>query len=201
MSEITQIKSKNHTKTRTLCECAIMLALSVALSFFSISPGGFGGSITPASMLPVMVIGIRHGYKWGLGTSFVFSLFQLITGISYFSYVKGFLPFTICLFFDFLIPFTLLGLTAMAVSRKKGSTPKLNVPRVISVSFAVMLLRFLCHFFSGVTIWREYAGEQNPIIYSLVYNVVYMLPEMAITLLVLGLMLISKKIRALLIEF
>ena len=197
MSEITQIKSK---KTRTLCECAIMLALSVALSFFQISPGAFGGSITPASMLPVMIIGIRHGYKWGLGTSFVFSLFQLITGLSYFSFVKGFVPFAICLFFDFLIPFTLLGLTAMAVSRGKGRVAKLNIPRVMTVSFAVMLLRFICHFISGVTIWREYAGEQNPIIYSLVYNVVYMLPEMAITLTALGLLLISKKIRAMIIE-
>ena len=99
-------------------------------------------------MLPVMIIGIRHGYKWGLGTSFVFSLFQLITGLSYFSFVKGFVPFAICLFFDFLIPFTLLGLTAMAVSRGKGRVAKLNIPRVMTVSFAVMLLRFICHFIS-----------------------------------------------------
>ena len=97
--------SKN---TKTLCECAIMLAMSIALSFFAISPGTFGGSITPASMLPVLFVGIRHGQKWGFGTAFVYSVFQLFTGISYFSYIKGFVPYLICFLFDFILAFTML---------------------------------------------------------------------------------------------
>ena len=185
-------------RTKILCESAILLAFSVALSFFSISPGAFGGSITPASMLPILIVGIRHGYKWGLGTAFVFSIFQLLTGLSYFSYVKGFWPFTICLFFDFIIPFTILGLSAFACVKRKNQETKLNVPKVILTCGALMVMRFLCHFISGVTIWREYAGAQNPFVYSLVYNVVYMLPEVLITLSVLGLLLISNRIRDLL---
>ena len=185
-------------RTKILCESAILLAFSVALSFFSISPGAFGGSITPASMLPVLIVGIRHGYKWGLGTAFVFSIFQLLTGLSYFSYVKGFGPYMICLFFDFIIPFTILGLSAFACVKRKNQEPKLNVLKVILTCGALMIMRFLCHFISGVTIWRGYAGEQNPFVYSLVYNVIYMLPEVLITLSVLGLLLISKRIRELL---
>ncbi len=185
-------------RTKVLCESAILLAVSIVLSFFSISPGAFGGSITPASMLPVLIVGIRHGYKWGLGTAFIFSLFQLVTGISYFSYVKGFGPYLICLMFDFIIPFTILGLSAFASTRRKNQEPKLNIPRVILTCGALMLLRFGCHFISGVTIWRGYAGEQNPFVYSLVYNVVYMLPEVLIALAALGLLLISKRIRELL---
>ena len=185
-------------RTKILCESAILLAVSIVLSFFSISPGAFGGSITPASMLPILIVGIRHGYKWGLGTAFIFSLFQLLTGISYFSYVKGFVPFLICFMFDFIVPFTILGLSAFACAKKKDKEPKLNVPKVILTCGALMVMRFCCHFVSGVTIWRGYAGEQNPFIYSFVYNVVYMFPEVFITLTALGLLLISKRIRELL---
>lgn len=197
MNEKNLLRSK---QTRILCESAILLAFSIALSFFAISPGAFGGSITPASMLPVLIIGIRHGYKWGLGTAFIFSLFQLVTGLSYFSYVKGFWPFVICLMFDFIIPFTILGLSAFACAKKKNKEPKLNVPKVILTSGVLMVTRFGCHFISGVTIWRGYAGEQNPFIYSFVYNVVYMLPEVLITLTALGLLLISKRIRELMVS-
>ena len=197
MSEKNLLRSK---QTKILCESAILLAFSIALSFFAISPGAFGGSITPASMLPILIVGIRHGYKWGLGTAFIFSLFQLVTGLSYFSYVKGFVPFLICLMFDFIVPFTILGLSAFACAKKKGKEPKLNVPKVIITSGALMVMRFGCHFISGVTIWKEYAGEQNPFIYSFVYNVVYMLPEVLITLTALGLLLISKRIRELLVS-
>ena len=199
MSEEIKNDSKIREKTKVLCECAIMLALSIALSFFSITPGGFGGSITPASMLPVLLVGIRHGYKWGVGTAFVFSIFQLITGLSYFSYIQGFLAYLVCLLFDFIIPFTLLGLSAFACVKTKGEEPKLNIPKVIITSGVLMVMRFICHFVSGVTIWRAYADEvgQSPFVYSLLYNVVYMLPEIAITLVVLGLMLVSRQVREL----
>ena len=199
MSEEIKSNSKNREKTRVLCECAIMLALSIALSFFSITPGGFGGSITPASMLPVLLVGIRHGYKWGIGTAFIFSIFQLVTGLSYFSYIQGFSAYLVCLLFDFIIPFTLLGLSAFASIKNKREDARLNVPKVIITSGVLMVMRFLCHFVSGVTIWRAYADEvgQSPFVYSLLYNVVYMLPEIAITLSVLGLFVGSGKIREL----
>ena len=97
----TSQKSRVSSTTKTLCECAILLAMSIALSFFAINPGTFGGSITPASMLPILFVGLRHGKKWGFGTAFVYSVFQLLTGLSYFSYIKGFGPYVICLLFDF----------------------------------------------------------------------------------------------------
>lgn len=193
--------SKN---TKILCECAIMLAMSIALSFFAISPGTFGGSITPASMLPVLFVGIRHGHKWGFGTAFVYSVFQLLTGLSYFSYIKGFGPYLICILFDFVLAFTMLGITSFAKPRNntkeeskylESETPKYNLIKVFGFIALAMVMRFVCHFISGITIWREYDIYNNPYIYSLVYNLIYMLPEMLICLAVAALLLSTKKSR------
>ena len=185
--------SKN---TKTLCECAIMLAMSIALSFFAITPGTFGGSITPASMLPVLFVGIRHGHKWGFGTAFAYSVFQLLTGISYFSYIKGFGAYLVCFLFDFILAFTMLGLTSFARPKADSNgEKKVNLIKIFSFIALAMVLRFLCHFISGVTIWKSYDIYNNPVVYSLVYNLVYMLPEMLICLAAAGLLLSTKKSR------
>jgi len=185
--------SKN---TKTLCECAILLAMSIALSFFKITPGTFGGSITPASMLPVLFVGLRHGSKWGFGTAFVFSIYQLLDGLSYFSYIKGFIPYLICILFDFILAFTMLGLTSFARPKADSNgEKKVNLIKIFSFIALAMVLRFLCHFISGVTIWKSYDIYNNPVVYSLVYNLIYMLPEMLICLAAAGLLLSTKKSR------
>ena len=181
--------------TKKLCECAILLAMSIALSFFAISPGGFGGSITPASMLPILLVGLRHGTKWGFGTAFVYSVFQLLTGISYFSYVKGFGPYMICLTFDFVLAFTALGITSFAKPKASNGGTKINLIKTFSFILFSMMARFVCHFISGITIWKTYDVYNNPWLYSLVYNVAYMLPEMLITLAAAGALLSTKKLR------
>ena len=67
------------TNTRALCECAIMLALAVILSFIPFGRLPFGGTITPASMLPICLVSITYGWKWGLGVGFVAPIFRSLT--------------------------------------------------------------------------------------------------------------------------
>ena len=55
-----------------------------------------------------------------------------------------------------------------------------------SVSIATGLaltgvLRFVCHFISGVTVWSEYAADKTAVMYSLYYNLSYMIPEIILT--------------------
>ena len=70
----------------------MMLALSIALSFVVIYKMPLGGSVTLFSMLPVMLVSVRHGLKWGLPTAFIYSLFQFFTGlILIFSFLLQFL--------------------------------------------------------------------------------------------------------------
>ena len=68
--------SKTYSKTRTLVECALMIALGTVLANIKIYELPNGGSITLFSMLPFIMISFRHGVKWGLFTGFVNSLLQ-----------------------------------------------------------------------------------------------------------------------------
>ena len=60
---------------------AVMVALASALSLIKLYELPLGGSVTLLSMLPIVVISISLGLKWGVGSSFVYSLIQLFFGI------------------------------------------------------------------------------------------------------------------------
>ena len=51
-----------------LTESAVMIALATILSLFKLVDLPYGGSITLASMLPVLLIAYRYGTAWGLLT-------------------------------------------------------------------------------------------------------------------------------------
>ena len=57
--------TKTYSKTRTLVECALMIALGTVLANIKIYELPNGGSITLFSMLPFILISFRHGAKWG----------------------------------------------------------------------------------------------------------------------------------------
>ena len=75
-------KSRVYTKTHLLVEAAIMVALSTALSLVKIWELPLGGSVTLLSMLPICMLSLRHGLKWGLGGAFVYAVGQLALGLS-----------------------------------------------------------------------------------------------------------------------
>ena len=173
-------KKMEISKTQKLTECAIMLALATALSYITVYTLPMGGSITAFSQVPIVIIGYRHGYKWGLGTGFVYGLLQmLLQGLGNFAYVSGIVAYLILILMDYLIAFTALGFGGALFSKSK-----IHPPIAIGIGAAVgSAIRFLCHFISGVTIWGDYAGGwQNVWVYSLTYNGSYMLAECIITI-------------------
>ena len=169
-----------HTKTRALCECAILLALSVVLSFIQIYKLPWGGSVTLFSMLPLCLISFRHGIKWGLGTAFCYSWFQILQG-GVFGW--GLTPIMLVgsLALDYVLAFTVIGLA--------GALRRYRFKGMIAGVVLVSVLRFLSHFLSGVILWANLeqfvafgqTWSNRPVLYSLVYNGSYMLPELALT--------------------
>lgn len=168
------------SRVRALCECAIMLALAVALSYVKLFTLPFDGSITLFSMLPICLISIKWGLGWGLGTAFTYSWFQILQGgVFAWGLTPGMLVAS--LFLDYLLAFTVLGLAGLF--RKRGTWG------MVAGVALVCALRFLVHFAAGVILWanleefvafgREWVGR--PWLYSLCYNGVYMLPETAMT--------------------
>ena len=177
--------SNNLKKIRILTECAIMVALSCVLSVITVHTLPQGGGITAFSQVPIVIISYRHGLKWGAFSGFVLSVFQMISGIVNFSYVNTIGAYIAVALFDYLIAFTILGFGGMFRNRIKKQALSIGLGAGI-----VSLIRLVCHFLSGVTVWADYAeGWQSVWAYSLAYNGSYMGVETAIT--VLGVVLLS----------
>ena len=169
-----------NTKIKALCECAILLALAVILSYIKLVQLPFDGSITLLSMLPLCVISIKYGIGWGIGSAFCYSWFQILQGGVF---AWGLTPVMLVgsLLLDYILAFTVLGLAG--IFRKKGI-----LGMVLGVAM-VCVLRFLVHFVAGVILWANFAEfvafgaswVNQPVLYSLCYNGVYMLPETIFT--------------------
>ena len=99
--------SKTYSKTRTLVECALMIALGTVLANIKIYELPNGGSITLFSMLPFIMISFRHGVKWGLFTGFVNSLLQMLLGF-WAPPTPTFLYFLGEILLDYLVAFMVL---------------------------------------------------------------------------------------------
>ena len=56
----------------------VCLALAFVLSQLKLFEMPMGGTVTPASTLPIIVYGVAFGPVWGFVLAFIFSLLQLI---------------------------------------------------------------------------------------------------------------------------
>ena len=149
--------------TRALVYGAMCISLSFVLSYIRLLHMPQGGSITPGSMLPIMVYAYWYGPRKGILAGVAYALLQMIQD-AYFVH-----PVQILL--DYILAFGVLGCAGFF--RK-------NLYVGVAVSG---LLRFLSHFLSGAIFFAEYAPEgMNPWLYSLGYQASCILPDLAICL-------------------
>ena len=164
---------KSREKLRALVESALLIAVGFVLSYITLFKMPQGGSVTPLSMLPLLIIGLRHGLKWGLAGGFVYSGLQMIqefwpppTGTA-----AGYIA---VIMLDYIAAFSVLGLSGLFKGRQYG---------LLYAAPLCLILRFLCHFFSGLIVWYQYAGELPVWLYSLSYNGSYIGIELVMTML------------------
>jgi thiamine transporter len=169
-----------------LVETAVMLALAIALSYVKIFELPMGGAITLFSQVPIIIIGYRYGWKWGISTGIIYGLLGMVLqGLGYFAYVKGIGAYLILILADYVLAFMSLGLGGAMFKKLKNQTVALALG-----AFVGSALRFVCHFVSGVTIWGDYAdGWKSVWVYSLSYNGSYMACEALIT--IIGVVVLS----------
>ncbi len=167
------------TNLKLLTECSIMVALSVVLSVVPLFEMPYGGSITLASFLPIVIIAYRYGAKNGLLTAAAASVLQMLLGMKNFSYFTTWQSLVALAVFDYLIAFSVFGLAGIFRKQIK----KQSVAMLCGAALA-SIIRYICHVISGATIW---AGLSIPteaaLVYSLSYNATYMIPETIILLL------------------
>ena len=158
------------TSTRMLTEAGIMIAAAQILSYVKIYEAPYGGSVTAGSMVPIILFSLRWGLKSGLLAGTAYGILQLLIGGEVYTlHIASVL-------FDYLIAFGLLGLAGVFQSSTKG---------MLMGTCLGVFGRFICHVISGVVVWASYAPEgMNPLVYSVLYNGSYLLPELVITMVI-----------------
>lgn len=193
----------NNNRILLLAESAMMVALGTVLSLIKVYEAPFGGSVTLLSMAPIILLSLRRGVKVGLPAAFVYSVLQLILGINNVAWVPSAGGRILCILFDYILAFSVLGLAGAATMLCPTGNEKTNlwIAAVVG-TLAVVLLRFACHIVSGAVIWYAldlewYADDPGHIVhkygawlFSLVYNAGFMVPETLET--VIGVPLLAK---------
>jgi thiamine transporter len=149
--------------TKTLVTASMCITIAFILSYIRFFKMPYGGSITPASMLPIILFAWYFGPIPGLAVGVVYGVLQFIQDGSVLSY--GLME----PIFDYILAFGVLGLTGLF---KKH----LNIGIIV-----VVLLRYAIHVVSGIIFFYMYADHQTPVVYSLLYNL-FIIPELVICL-------------------
>jgi len=159
-----------------LAESGIMIALAVGLSYITLFRAPQGGSVTAASMVPLIIISYRHGIAHGVLTGMVYAVIHMLVFGFWAPPVETALNFALVIFLDYLFAYGSLGF-AKSFARFDN--------RYVSVAvscLAVSFIRFFSHYLSGIIIWDVFAPEgQSPYMFSLLYNGSYMFFEAIIT--------------------
>jgi len=167
---------KTQSSTLVIAEIAVFVALSAALSYIKLFSLPQGGSVTAASMVPVLWLAIRRGPKIGLFACIIYGVVQLA--------VEPYIVHPAQVLLDYPIAFGALGLAGFFQKR-----PFIG----INVGIAG---RFLAHFVSGIIFFAIYAPEgMSPIVYSAIYNGSYLLPELMISIYLTYLVVETKVLR------
>lgn len=178
-----------------LATSAILIALSWVLSMIKVYELPLGGSITLLSMLPICMVSIKYGTKWGLMCSFLYAFVQFGADLGkVMSWGMDVRMWIGCIVFDYMLAYGLLGLAG--IFRKK------KLPVMLTGVGIAVAIRFISHFISGSIFFDIWMPQEfdNPFFYSLVYNGSYMLPELIFTLIGAGMLfgvpVIRKMIKA-----
>lgn len=139
-----------------LASAALCIAISFVLSYIRLFRMPQGGSITPASMLPVMLFAFAYGFGPGLVCSLAYGVLQMFQDM----YIVGVMQATL----DYILAFGVISVVALFRNWKS--------PLNFSIGVIVAgLLRVICHVVSGVVYFGEYApAGMDPLVYSLGYS-------------------------------
>ena len=176
--------------TKILTEIAIMAALAFALDalqggiFRGLFPNG--GSIGIA-MLPILILTFRRGFIPGFMAALALSFMQMLGGI--YAVANTWYMVFLQIFLDYIIAYPLVAFAGLFFKRYHNSSD--SKQKILSLTFGTVVggfLKFIAHFLAGFIFWSSstpegYAG--GPMVYSLIYNGSYMLPNIIINALLL----------------
>jgi len=169
----------SRTKLRALCEAAIFVAIAVVLHQLRFRLMPQGGSVSFV-LVPLVIYSIRWGLTMGLLSSFAFGVIRTIMA-------AGFAWGWQAVVLDFFVANTVIGLAGLFY-RRAGFAP-------ICAALVAGLTQYAVHWLAGGLIFAEWMPEEflgmamvNPWVYSLLYNATYMVPNIILAVVSVGLL-------------
>lgn len=153
---------KNGFDTKSISYAAVCIAMSFALSYIKFFELPQGGSLTLASLVPLMLYSYMFGTKKGVLAGLVYGVLQALQD-PWIIHPAQFL-------LDYPVAFSAIGLAGMFADFK--ALDKLPQVKFTLGAIVASLLRFVSHVLSGVFAFNSFAQENgiNEWVYSLGYN-------------------------------
>ncbi|MDR0272823.1 MAG: energy-coupled thiamine transporter ThiT [Clostridiales bacterium] len=165
------LKETQIPKAKMLAVAAMCIALAFLLNQVTIFRMPMGGSVTPASMLFIVLAGYWLGPLYGVLSGLALGLLDISTGVTY--------NHPIQILLDYFLAFGVLGISGFFRKMKFG----LQIGY-----FAGVMGRWLMVFISGLVFFSDSAlGIWDSAFYSAIYNFNYIAPEMIVTFVIISL--------------
>ena len=147
-------------QSKTIAYAGVCIALSFALSFIKFfTVGANGGSVTFASMLPLMIFAYIFGARKGLFAGVIYGVLQFLQSPQLYQGMQVLL--------DYPIAFGAIGLAGIF----KNVNIKNNFVKFMLGALVAVSLRYFAHVLSGYYVFSSWAWEgYGALAYSLVYN-------------------------------
>ena len=168
-------------ETKAVSFAGVTIALSFALSYVKIFSLPQGGSVTLASMLPLIIYAYVFGARKGVLAGAIYGILQCLQNPQFYQ------PMQVLL--DYPIAFATIGLAGISRNLKCIKLPIIKF--IIGATFACVG-RYFAHLISGYYVFSSWAMEgYTALSWSVVYNL-YIIAELAIIIAV-GAVLFSSK--------
>ena len=182
---------KKEFNAKVLAFAAISIGLSFALSFVKVFSMPYGGAITIASMVPLIIYSYMFGFKEGLFAGLIYGLLQFIAGPYFLTPIQFML--------DYLLAFTSIAMAGLVGIYIKDTRKSLPIG-----TGAVYVVRLIVHILAGYVFYSSIDSRSPDIpiggatvdmsgfVYSFLYNATYLIPDMIIAIIVI-ILLVSQK--------
>ncbi|PTM59124.1 energy-coupled thiamine transporter ThiT [Desmospora activa] len=159
-----------------LLEIAMIAGIAVILNnTIALKLWPQGGSISLV-MVPIVVLAFRRGWGAGVTAGLIVGMLDLM--------IAPFIVHPVQVVLDYPVAFAALGLAGLVKLREAPLGEQLGKV-ALAVSIAG-LMRLAAHFTAGVIWFGEFAPEGfSPVLYSFLYNVSYIVPDMIISIMVM----------------
>lgn len=162
--------SANKMSLQLLVEAGMAIAIAFVLHLIILFHMPQGGSITAAHLVPLLIFSYRWGGRAGMLVGLVYGLVQFILGFKFTIHIAS-------IILDYGLAYAMIGVAGFFKDSRWG---------LIGGTALACALRLGLSVLSGALIFASYAPEgMNPWIYSLVYNVSYLVPDYLVNVAVL----------------